>query len=1421
MNRFRSRKKSVGDGGEGSRRPSIDNENVPALPSFSSRTFRRKKSAAPEEPKQEIDLSHALPDTNDFRTSLLMPNLSARFSMLREQDDPTSKIGKANDDSVLFPKRASRLDLFNNRQQGLSDIAEVDSLRGSLRPPFTQARTDSYASDGYGTDGDGSVMSRSRPGEGNTMFGGRQKIYKIPVGQSGSVKNFGSAEDGEVSSGANMGGKALYESDTLPSAFQILREQERQERQERERAAADHSNIRSSHDNDRSGSPPMPRYNRNRETTSSTNSGPSQSRTSTAATSIASQKSIYGAHEALNGFNHGATSQPNSASSDRPFPRAKKLYGQGLEQNQHDTQSSSLQRINSLNRGRGGVAGRGLGPSRSASNLRDGYRGGYMPGGPLYSAGGYRSGSPTPSTTQPKMQDFDLGLHENMSPVSAGQTDSGYGASPQLFSHASPPISPNLSATTPDPTLGAALEPNDVGKATASGAFNKPKKQYDEQQYLKRQLQLHEGRNTPSPGPGAVARGFSPNQGHFNESIDGRSRNNSTTSGLSRSNSIMHNWEHQMEDRKMRTVTERGRSPSTRRGSEEPPNPAMERSFFGGQSESEVGESESEADPASPIPANTGFQAPQPRFSPAVAEDHPSNRPVQLQEPLNFAPNPQHLSQPLEDLTSDSRSYRSETTVTPNHDTPHQSMPLSESNPSISIAADSPTLGPVGVSNDLSGMVRQHLRNVSGTSSVYPEDSPRRSRSSRHESIFGHGSALDEQEWKDEISHDDHWVRRASQKRESEDIPPLPQPLHFAARQMLEQAQALKAQEGNKVKQMTGNDKAQRILGGEAPRTAHGTRDSDFSGQEPPRSRHARGPSTDTQRTGGDKAQRILGLDAPHTAPNGVDAEPHWQDQLKSNHARGPSTETQMERESLANELEARKRAVRSNLQTFAEGQSRDASPAPSAGVRTKDNSPARPAHPFSILKKSTSRSAMDRPPGKQENPSKAMKMLGIDPNAAPGDADGPPAGLFMGREQFSDRAMPPMRNPKQPQQDVRQNFDDESPSKRQRALFGSRSRQTTERPSPSSSKTGSSFSDSSDRHPSSRKGSKDNVIPQRSPADAFAHSGAGLAGAGSFKGPPPPGSPGNRAERVSPIKERSRSASRMRSRSNSKPTPPSQSGPIPRVAPPGTPIMINPANGNRTISRASSRPPSPPPLQDHPINHPAANHHPMTHPTMINPHPPPSPRTQQTFANKFGSINNRNRHINKDDISEPTFVSCTSSVDTVSLPPGASLSNGMDRRPSHPEQHSADAPPVPQRDSRRKRNLLAALSGRKSPQETVSAISSPIQTSFSPSVLHTQNSEDGSEVRSPLSADDEASSGQASPNPGSRKFYDKARLRKTSSDGGNMNQRARLQALQEVRPGLPYRGPGDVDGNEEVVGGGEHIQYQAERDVPASAVMF
>lgn len=314
MNRFRSRKKSFHDGSAEPLRPPSTESDVPALPIFSSKTFRRNKKNQPE-PKPQVDLANALPPSDDFRTSLLMPNLSARFSMLREQDDPHSKIGKANDDSVLFPKRASRLDLFDTG--GLKDISEDSSMHAPIRPPFANIRTESYGSDGSTWTDDGhSMMSRARPGEGNTMFGGRQKIYKIPVGASGSTKSFGN--DGHQPRGG-MGGKPVYGDDVDLETFPKTHEKDIDVNANQD---ADRDDQGRSSD-ERSNSPPFTKYNRNRETTSSTNSGPSGGRISTAATSVTSQRSVYGGHGASGGL-HAAQQGPSpSQASERPVQKSR------------------------------------------------------------------------------------------------------------------------------------------------------------------------------------------------------------------------------------------------------------------------------------------------------------------------------------------------------------------------------------------------------------------------------------------------------------------------------------------------------------------------------------------------------------------------------------------------------------------------------------------------------------------------------------------------------------------------------------------------------------------------------------------------------------------------------------------------------------------------------------------------------------------------------------------------------------------------------------------------------------------------------------------------------------------------------------------------------------------------------------------
>lgn len=1250
--------------------------------------------------------------------------------MLREQDDPMSKMGKANDDSVLFPKRASRLDVF--KAHGLSDINEMDSLRGQIRSPFAYTRTESYGSGGYDTD-DGSVMSRSRPGEGNTMFGGRQKIYKIPVGASGSVKNFGAKDEDELPSGVNMGGKALYESDIAMSAFQKLREEERQER---ERAGLEQS--RSSKEQDRDDSPPIAKYNRNRETASSTTSGPSQPRTSTAATSLASQRSIY--YENMSSPSHALppSTQPGSAGSDRPFPKTtKRLYKQDLDQHLHEQQSSAMHRLESLNKPRsiaGGPVTRSLQQSRSATSLNDRYQ----RGGPLYASTGFRAGSPPPSGTPSRMEEFDLGLVSDQ--AGNNLADSGYGRSPPL----SPPVSPSHDPNNHDTTFLAALEPNDIGKATASGAFNKPKLQYDEQKYKNLQIQLHEGRNTPSP---QLIRPFSPQALSIDEQTTGRSRNNSLGSTLSRNESVKQPWEHHREDRVLRAVQERGSRGSSPSVGEHQTNTAMEHSFLAGRSSSDATGSESEAKPNFPILSSTSNCQ-------SFSHPLPQANPVPLNQQLNFNPEANHITPPAEERAFDSRSHLSESTIT-------QPKVNNDAN---GMDTDSPTLGPVSVPNGLSGLVHAHLRNDSGQSSIYPEDSPRPDGFSVEvrQSIFGHESALNHsrQGSKDESGvNSEYWVKERRGSEQGSIV--APPPLSFAARHILQQATALKDNHQNsKAQQMPSNDKAQQILGGDAPR-----------------SRHSRGNSTT------------------------------WQDQLKAHHARVGSTETQQEREGLANEMAERRRRVQDNIKTYVEENSRSPSPAP--GVRPQEDGFVRPRNPFGILK-TTSRGSLV---GKQERPSKAMKMLGIRTGEAGNDAPQSPPDIFTGRGMPLGRKPSPPRRP----QDLRQNSDS-GPTSRQHLPNSGRSQDTfAQNISSPSSKSGSSYSDNSEKRPDSGRGNAplpsvdwNRVNGSNTVTTATGYEESDLPNAPrptdevkdnmARNGLPPAGRSQSAMSRHHPMSptERSQSAMGGRLRSNSKPATPSYFEP--RAAPPGTPFMLNPKQFSRI----------PPPGTPYMISpktpyRPSAAHQnrsraestatsndsrPSTSSMTSSPSAMIPPQSSPSWAyNRPGYP--RKRSVNKQDISEPTFVSCTSSVDTINLPPGASLSNGMDA----PSPTRGPPPPIPVRDSRRKRThtFFQALGRTEKSAETTSTEPTP-----------SPREDDPYEERSTFSADDEPTA--------SSKMRQK--LRKSSSDGGLNARAARQAALQEPSPAVP---------NFEVESPGmeQHFPYQAQKDVPASAVMF
>ncbi|KAH6842641.1 hypothetical protein B0I37DRAFT_407665 [Chaetomium sp. MPI-CAGE-AT-0009] len=436
MNPFRTKKRAKDDLAAG--RSSEDSEQS------SLSFFRKGKKAQQEEVKKEIDLSNALPTNDDFRTSLLMNNLSARFSMLREQDDPNTKIGKASDDSVLFTKRQSRLADFGFGAGGLSDIAEVESVRGP-----NLLRTTSVASDDPDSANGGSVLARSRPTDGNVLFGGRQKIYKIPA-----------------ASGGGMSGRAVYEDDVALSAFQRWRQTER------ERTLDGLNGTRSDEVEEepptRSESPPLMSYRRKRETASTTSSNSGMARNSTAATSVTSQAA--GANKDLQTAPSVSSSAVPSPIPERSVTRTRRLYEQGFNQDSNEHQGSVLSRIEALTRPR---------PfgTRAADNSvaqTDGTRTVLA----KTSAPSLRSLSPA-STSRP------IGASDLGNKVQTDPKHSNLGGLP--------PLSPPVSETGEQPIL-----PKDVGNTTAMGIFQKPSQPYDESQYVQRQLQLQQGRETPT-----------------------------------------------------------------------------------------------------------------------------------------------------------------------------------------------------------------------------------------------------------------------------------------------------------------------------------------------------------------------------------------------------------------------------------------------------------------------------------------------------------------------------------------------------------------------------------------------------------------------------------------------------------------------------------------------------------------------------------------------------------------------------------------------------------------------------------------------------------------------------------------------------------------------------------------------------------
>lgn len=635
---------------------------------------KKGKKGQSDEAKPDFDLGSALPSTDDFRTSLILPGLSTRFSMLREQDDPSSKIGKASDDSVLAPKRSSRLHEFGFAPGGLSDIAEVSSLRSSIRPPFADQRTSSFDSDRTGDESGGNMMSRARPGEGNVLFGGRQKIYMISNNSS--------------SRGL---GRTLYDDDVNMSAYQRLRAEEK----ERLRLEAQSFNDQHSEP-----SSPTTR-NQKRETSSSTTSGPENTRTSTAATSIASQGP--GDAPVTSPVNPPSAGPFSPTDLNRSTTKGRRLYDQGLDQHIQEQQSSAMNRLNSIQRNRA-PTGRSTPPiplsqTRSATNLSDRFNRGPM----------FRSDSPN-AMVHPGVARKNSQLSSGCSSPVVSQTQTP------------PPASPVISELEEKMPLTAALQHGDRGKATALGAFNKPKEAFSEQQYAERLRQMQSDRELPREVPGFPAPVMEPvpkserspprkptlreraelEKRKRAESIGRQRSESSASSSPDPSQAVAGVSVFQAAANRMKAAANAAQSTPVAKSSElserQSPDVQTDRNFFASRDSSDS----DEPAPTRPTTARTTDTARRFDNLPVATGPAPSifEHPAMRSRTVSEEHVPQAISQAPSPMPSQSLSPKPDTVAERD--------------------VDSPTLGPNN--GGLSGMIRQHLRSDSNLSSNYGEN---------------------------------------------------------------------------------------------------------------------------------------------------------------------------------------------------------------------------------------------------------------------------------------------------------------------------------------------------------------------------------------------------------------------------------------------------------------------------------------------------------------------------------------------------------------------------------------------------------------------------------------------------------------------------------------------------------------------------
>ncbi|KAF1820973.1 uncharacterized protein K489DRAFT_261775 [Dissoconium aciculare CBS 342.82] len=1124
-------------------------------------TSRWKKGKKQVEVKPKFDLESVLPPSDDFRTSLLMPNLSARFSMLREQDDPHSLIGKASDDSVLQPRRKSRMNEFAYGNRALGDIDEVSSIRGDFVPPFANDRQGSFASeDGYGSDVGGSVMSRARPGEGNILFGGRQKIYRIATTGNGSARSLG---------------KAVYEDDIGVSAFQRYRQRERERDESSFNRTSDESQgfdfglshtesgtndnslnfLHNDSAKDLSHSPSLSSYDKNRSTTSSV--ARSEARSSTAATSIASLPAV---SPVVSVAPVSSTApQLQQPSLDRSNTKSRRLYDQGLDQHMRDDQISAMSRLNTFQRQRpqnGKTSPPYLHGAKSTSQLNE------RAAQPVYAL---RTQSPTMNGSLPTRGDASKYNSNTPSPVPSS------------------PIDPQLESNQFD--LQQALDPADRGKATAIGAFNKPKQAFDEHQYLERQRQLMKSASntfsksaTPSPATSYHA-------DQHDNAEEKRSEDSSSQTPANAAPKKPENKSYNVFQNAVSQLQERTQGAPTPNRS---PLPDTHRTFFGS-----IHASDSEDDEDSAYGAqqsengNNGHPA---RWQPAMpsVSEHPAVRGTRLQSSSEEERDENFQPAPLVTKSS-TLSLRRQNTA-----------------PSQPDEVESPTLGQE--SQPLSSMM-QHLRSKSNASSMYPADEdhsldiPRISSStqsveerkpsigkfefeSSHDSTYSGSNPWDLDEADNRSLHINTQVNNAAVSP----IEPSSQGLLTdAARQPISPIQS-------------------------------GLTQSSAPFAEQPR-----------------KASMAESEDATS-----------WQQELRRQHTRDISSATQQERDAFATELAARRNAIRENIKSIVEkdNHSRDPSPAPAS---SSGNGPFKA---FGMLRTKASGESLAHM--REQQLRSAKSTTSINTNLTQAERTGISFDGTRSRGNSSPRPpMPPnsqhpafQRQPSQDRVNHRGYNGDRS---------GSRSR------SNSTATTGRSRS-----RPALRRDESDRMADSTTSLHDLS-----------------PMIPRELTPKLSADPGASHNDSRF---SNDTKSPlgnyfESRSSPTVHTRPP--PAFATP-NGYNPIRPA-----------------PIAS---VTVPLLSSSSTPVVPAYVPPSSMRSRSNTLRKKTISKADISEPTLLETTANFETVDLPEGASLKNGM-----------TSAPPIPPINPKRRgtRNkLFTGMGGRNDPEEfSAHPYSSPIKT--------------------------------------------------------------------------------------------------------------